>query len=99
MTTLSRKLVNLNLDRSRSFTMAIHTYPLVYDNISIVINRGAYILENLHLYCDPITDEDFALTFFKKLTSNTGKGCTTLRGRIPTFVIRVLIYANMIQTK
>ena len=75
------------------------TYPLVYDNISIVINRGAYILQNLHLCCDLITDKDFALKFFKKLTSNTGKGCTTLCEKIPTFVIRVLIYANMIQIK
>ena len=75
------------------------TYPLVFDNISLVINRGAYILENLHHYCDPITNENFALTFFNKLTSTTGKGCTTLRGKIPTFVIRVLIYANMIQTR
>ena len=73
--------------------------PLVFANIFLIINVGAYILGNLHHYCDPITCNDFALIFFKKLTSNTGKGCTTLRGKIPTFVMKVLIFANMIKTR
>ena len=74
-------------------------FPLVFGNIILLIDVGANILENLHRYSDPISRGDFASTFFKKLTSNTGKGCTTLRGDIPAFVMRALILAKMIQTK
>ena len=60
-------------------------FPLVSSNMPRVVNIGANILENLH-------------NFFKKLTSNTGKECKTLRAKVPHFIIKVLVSAKMIQT-
>ena len=76
-----------------------HNFPVVYNNRSYIIDVGANILENLHNICTRITPIDFASKFIKKLTSNTGKECTTLRGKVAYFIMKVLINADMIQTK
>ena len=74
-------------------------FPLVFAKRHQIINIGVNILENPHDFLDIIPPSDFAFTFFKKLSSNSEKRCTTLRGKVPTFIMRVLISAGVLQTK
>ena len=74
-------------------------FPVVYKNRFYIIDKGANILEKLNNICTRITPIDFVSKFMKKLTSNTGKEFTTLRGKVASCIMKVWINADMIQMK